>query len=91
MSKNLRFFFKETVWSEVCVPEELQEVVFEKIKNCEIKSANALFKKIKNDLLSHEIIDDTAVQMSVKQNDGFATIEVEDITGKSIFLNGNDF
>jgi hypothetical protein len=67
--------FKETVWFRVEVSEENKADVLDKIKSGEITDSNELCDYLEKSG-SHDI--DTAESMTVEENGGCATIQVED-------------
>jgi hypothetical protein len=68
--------FKITTWERVKIPSEKEKEVIERIKSIELESSSDLFDFIKDFDGEYEILDDTSVQMTLKQNSSEPTIEV---------------
>ena len=68
--------FKITTWERVKIPSEKEKEVIERIKSKEFESSCDLFDFIKDFDGEYEILDDTSVQMTLKQNSSEPTIEV---------------
>lgn len=81
--------FKITTWERVEVPPELEEVVTAKIKAGVITCSNDIWDILNGDDCNCNIIDGTSEQMSLDENDGFATIEIFDDTEQDpLYKNG---
>lgn len=72
--------FKQTIWQDFDIPEELEDEVREKIKSGEISSSDELheFLENKDGLPEYEYSFDTATDMTVEQNGGGSTIELKE-------------
>jgi len=68
--------FKITTWERVKIPSEKEKEVIERIKSKELESSNDLFDFIKDFDGDYEILDDTSIQMTLKQNSSEPTIEI---------------
>ena len=80
--------FKTTVWERIKIPEELQDLVVDKIKSGEIISANEMFGISEKFDEHFETLLDTSEQMYPSENDDFATIELYNDDNKIIYANG---
>ena len=81
--------FKITSWERVIIPEELEEIVLERIKSGDITSSAELLEEF-GDCTFDGVIDEVTEQMSVKQNNGYSTIEVKGDEYEDIWKNGAD-
>jgi len=68
--------FKITVWERIMIPSEKEKEVLERIKSKELESSNDLFNFIEGFDGDYEMLDDTSMQMTVKENSSEPTIEV---------------
>lgn len=81
--------FKITTWERVEIPPELEEVVTAKIKASVITCSNDIWDILNGDDCNCDIIDGTSQQMSLKENEGFATIEIFENNGDDpLYKNG---
>jgi len=81
--------FKVTIWESTAIPEDKEQEILTKIKAGTIASANdihAQYSESEWDVQT-ETLYDTSEQMEVEDNDGGATLEVFNDSGKSIFIN----
>jgi hypothetical protein len=85
----MKFDFKETIWGRIEVPKEHEQRVLEAIKSGRIETANDVFDFLPEcqDDLNFEYLEDTAEPVSLVMNDGFATIEVLDDEGVTVYEN----
>ena len=81
--------FKITTWERITVPQELEQEVIKAIASEEITCADDLFEMFGDDCFNEGILFDVSQQMSIKENDGNATIEVLNDKGDTIFDNFN--
>lgn len=82
--------FKIRTWERIIVPEELEDVVLEKLKSGEFDTTNEIFEFIEANGHSAqwEIIPECEEYISTDQNDGYATIEALTDDGVNVFKNG---
>ena len=85
----MKFDFKVTTWERWVVHDSHEEKVLEAIKDGRISSAEELFD-FENVEPSSEFIDIASEQMSVDDNDGYATIEVLNSEGETIYNNSTN-
>lgn len=95
--------FKISIWERVLIPEEYEELVQEKIKSGEIKSAGDLIDlqlpdgTLIGDMSCEQLLD-TNEQLTPKDNGGCSTVEIwenDSLDGnrnpmKMTWQNGND-
>lgn len=80
--------FKITIWERSAIPQDLEPMVREMLKNGKITSANDLHAAF-DDQISTDTMYDTSEQMSVEDNGGFTTIEAfEGEWEEAFFKNG---
>jgi hypothetical protein len=85
----MKFDFKETIWGRIEVPKEHEQRVLEAIKSREIETTGDLLNflpECQGDC-RFEYLEDTAEPVSLVMNDGFATIEVLDDEGVTVYEN----
>jgi hypothetical protein len=82
----LKFDFKVTTWERVALNEEDAERAIVAFSKGDITSANDLFDGTYPSA-EWEPIDICSEQMSVQENGGFATIEVLNHEGMTIYTN----
>lgn len=82
--------FKITTWERVELPEDIEVEVIDAIKAGKIKSANDLFNQFQHDDLFCDNLLDSNEQISLEDNKGYSTIEIEDHNNKIIYKNGKD-
>ena len=87
----MKFHFKITTWEEVTIDDdqELQQEIFEKIKDGTITCANDIYNKIDHDhaTIYTETIGGTDQQMTPEENNNISTIDVIDDNGNTIWSN----
>ena len=83
--------FKITTWEKVIIPEGKENKVLELINNGEIETSEDIFLHIDSDGYEgviHEIIDETEIQLTLEENEGFSTIKVLNDDDEIIYQNG---
>jgi hypothetical protein len=80
------FDFKVTTWERIRVPKEKEQEVLKAIEDGKVTCANDIYG-ICDDAELHEIDGLASEQMSIEENDGQSTIEVEE-DGETLYQNG---
>ena len=83
------FDFKKTIWERIEVDPKHEERVLQEIKSGKITTGSDVYRFVDGEyFINCENIDDTEEYMSVEENKGYSTIDVNDDEGETIWKNG---
>jgi hypothetical protein len=85
--------FKIEAWERVTIPEEMEELIKEKLASKEIETSNELIEFLDENSDGHfafeGVIDETEVSIKPENQDGYRTIEMSEKGREEvIFTNG---
>lgn len=87
----MQFDFKVTSWQRITVSREQEEKVLEAIKRGDINTASDIYNFLADEgdmNVDCENLPETETEMTIDDNNGYATIEVIGDEGESLFKNG---
>ena len=76
-------------WERYDVPDELAEEIVAKIESGEIRNGGDIMEQYEDCANSEGLILDTVHEITVEQNAGEPTIEIE-MDGKTVYENGDN-